>query len=69
MLARRWHRNTVMTILNGTSQPTVLEVGRYKELFDEDHPQRHATDVVTGQKYDLTRDLPLSPRQTLILEF
>ena len=69
VLARRWHRNTVMTILNGTSQPTVLEVGRYKELFDEDHPQRHATDVVTGQKYDLTRDLPLSPRQTLILEF
>ena len=69
VLARRWHRNTVMTILNGTSQPAVLEVERYKELFDVDQLQREATDVISGQKYDLTKDLPLRPRQTLVLEF
>ncbi|MBR5919519.1 MAG: cyclomaltodextrinase C-terminal domain-containing protein, partial [Prevotella sp.] len=69
VLARRWHRNTVMTILNGTWQPTVLEVSRYKELFDTDQLQREAEDVVTGQKYDLTKDLPLAPRQTLIVQF
>ena len=69
VIARRWHRNTVMTILNGTSQPTTLEAGRYKELFDADQRQREAVDVVTGQKYDLSRDLQLAPRQTLVLEF
>ena len=69
VIARRWHRNTVMTILNGTWQPTVLEVERYKELFDTDQLQREDTDVITGQKYDLTKDLPLRPRQTLVLEF
>ena len=58
-----------MTILNGTWQPTILEVSRYKELFDTDQLQREAEDVVTGQKYDLTKDLPLAPRQTLIVQF
>ena len=69
VIARRWHRNTVMTILNGTWQPATLEVERYKELFDTDQLQREATDVISGQKYDLTKDLPLRPRQTLVLEF
>ena len=69
VIARRWHRNTVMTILNGTWQPTVLEVDRYKELFDVDQLQREAVDVISGQKYDLMKDLPLRPRQTLVLEF
>ncbi len=69
VITRRWHRNTVMTILNGTSQPAVLEVERYKELFDVDQRQREAVDVISGQKYDLTNDLQLTPRQTLVLEF
>ena len=69
VLARRSNEaphSTVMTILNGTSQPTVLEISRYKELFG-DH--REATDVITGQSVALDNDLPLSPRQTLILQF
>ena len=60
--------STVMTILNGTSQPATLEVSRYEELFGNGQ-SREATDVITGQKYDLTKDLPLTPRQTLILSF
>jgi glycosidase len=66
VLARRHEGKTVMTVLNGTSQPTVLEVNRYKELFGD---RRTATDVITGQSVALDTDLPLSPRQTLILEF
>ena len=69
VIARRWHRHTVMTILNGTSQPAMLEVSRYRELFDTDQPQRDAVDVITGQHYDLTHDLPLTPRQALVVEF
>ena len=39
------------------------------ENHDTDQLQREAKDVVTGQKYDLTKDLTLAPRQTLIVEF
>ena len=58
--------STIMTILNGTWQPTVLEVSRYKELFGD---RLEATDVITGQSVALDHDLPLAPRQTLILQF
>ena len=67
VVTRRWHRNTVMAIINGTTRPATLEVNRYAELFEGDN--RMATDVITGQQYDLSKDLPLSPRATLVLEF
>ena len=67
VVTRRWHRNTVMTIINGTTQPATLEVNRYAELFEGDN--RLASDVITGQQYDLSSDLPLAPRATLVLEF
>ena len=67
VVTRRWHRNTVMTIINGTTRPATLEVNRYAELFEGDN--RMATDVITGQQYDLSKDLPLSPRATIVLEF
>ncbi len=69
VVARRWHRNTVMTILNGTSQEATLEVSRYAELFDDGQDVKRVQDVATGRYYDLTKDLKLKPRQTLILEF
>ena len=56
-----------MTILNGTSKPAVMEINRYAELFDVD--QTEAEDVITGRKYSLKKDIKLSPRQTLILEY
>jgi len=67
VVARRWHRHGVITILNGTRQPAVMEMSRYAELFDPD--QKEAEDVITGRKYSLAKDLKLSPRQTLILEY
>ena len=67
VVSRRWHRNTVMTIINGTTKPATLEVDRYAELFEGDN--RIATDVISGERYDLSQNLPLPPRGTLILEF
>jgi glycosidase len=69
VVTRRWHRNTVMTILNGTSKEATLEVSRYAELFDDGQDVSHVQDVATGRYYDLSKDLKLKPRQTLILEF
>ena len=69
VITRRWHRNTVMTILNGTSKEAVLEVARYAELFDYGQDVSHVQDVATGRYYDLTKNLKLKPRQSLVLEF
>ena len=69
VITRRWHRNTVMTILNGTSKEAVLEVARYAELFDDGQDVSHVQDVATGRYYNLTKNLKLKPRQSLVLEF
>ena len=67
VIARRWHRHGVLTIINGTRRQATMEMKRYQELFDPD--QTEAEDVITGQKYSLRQDLRLTPRQTLILEY
>ena len=66
VVARSWHRNNVVTILNGTSKPATLEIARYAELIEN---QTEATDITTGRKVSLKKDIKLSPRQTMILEF
>ena len=68
-VTRRWHRNTVMTILNGTTQDAVLDISRYQELFDDGQDVSRVQDIPTGRYYDLTKNLTLKPRQTLVLEF
>jgi len=69
VVTRRWHRNTVMTILNGTSKEAVLEVARYAELFEDGQDVSRVQDVATGRYYDLSKNLTLKPRQSLVLEF
>ena len=69
VITRRWHRNTVMTILNGTSKEAVLEIARYAELFEDGQDVSRVQDVATGRYYDLTKNLTLKPRQSLVLEF
>ena len=66
VVARRWHRHVVMTIINGTSKPAKVEIKRYAELIEE---QTEAEDITTGKTVSLKKDIPLSPRQTMILEF
>lgn len=66
VIARRYGRKTVMTVLNGLRRNAQLDVQRYVEIIGK-HVQ--ATDVMTGQPVDLSANVPLSPRQTLILEW
>ena len=66
VVARRHGGRTVLTVLNGTSRPAALTVERYAEVLGS---ARRAKDILTNRYYDLTTDLPLKPRQTLVLEF
>jgi len=56
----------VLTILNGTTKPAKMEVKRYAEVIGQ---TQRAKDVLTGRYYDLSHDLELKPRQSLILQF
>ena len=66
VIARRWHNNVVLTILNGTSEPAVMKVERYQEVIGQ---TKRAKDVLTGRYYDLSNDLTLKPRQSLVLDY
>ena len=59
-------RRTVLTILNGTTKPATMPVARYAEVIGD---TKRAKDVLTGRYYDLSTDLQLKPRQSLVLEF
>ena len=66
VLARRHEGRTVLTVLNGLRSTTTLSVARYAEVIGA---HQTATDVITGRTIDLSRDVMLSPREALILEF
>ena len=67
VVARRLNGNTVLTVLNGTSKPAKMELSRYAEVLEQ-HPTR-AKDILTGRYVDLTQDIELKPRQSLVLEY
>ena len=66
VVARQYGGKTVMTVLNGTSHAATLPVARYAEVIGD---TRSATNVLTGRTIDLSHDVRLTPRQTLVLEF
>ena len=66
VVARQYNGKTVMTIINGTREKAQLDVKRYAEIIGS-HTQ--ATDITTGKQLDLTHNIPLAARQTVILEF
>ncbi len=66
VIARQYQGKTALTILNGTSKPAKMEVKRYAEVIGS---TRRAKDVLTNRYYDLSQDLQLKPRQSLILTF
>ena len=66
VIARPWHNNVVLTIVNGTRKSAVMKMGRYQEVIGQ---TKRAKDVLTDSYYDLTGDLTLKPRQSLILDF
>lgn len=66
VVARQYNGKNVMTIINGTREKAQLDVKRYAEIIAS-HTQ--ATDITTGKQLDLTHNIPLAARQTVILEF
>ena len=66
VIARQYQGKTALTVLNGTGKPATLEVKRYQEVIGS---ATRAKDIPTGRYYDLSQDLTLKPRQSLVLEF
>ena len=66
VIARQYQGRTVLTVLNGTSKPATMEVKRYREVIGS---AARVKDILTGRYYDLSKDLELKPRQSLILDY
>lgn len=66
VIARQYKGKNVLTILNGKQTDNRLEVARYAEIIGQ---HTTATDVTTGKTIDLTKDIPMTQRQTMILSF
>ena len=64
VVARQFGGRTSLTILNGTTHAATFDVKRYAEVIGSATMVR---DVPTGRRYDLSSDLQLSPRQSLVL--
>ena len=66
VIARQYKGKTALTVLNGTTKPAKMDVKRYQEVLGD---TKKAKDVLTGRYFDVSKDLQLKPRQSLILEF
>ena len=66
VIARQYQGKTALTILNGTSQPATLDVKRYAEVIGK---TAKAKDILTNRYYDISKNVELKPRQSLILEY
>ena len=66
VIARQYQGRTALTILNGKRSENKLEVARYAEIIGA---AKTARDVITGETYDLTKDIALPQRAALVLEF
>ena len=66
VIARQAKGQNVLTIVNGTSEPAQMEVKRYAEIIGQ---ATEATDILTGRKVALDKDVALQPRETLVLSF
>ena len=65
VIARTLDGRAVMTIVNGRRTRGEVDVNRYKEIIKD---KTTARDVITGETVDLTKNIPLGSRQTLIVE-
>lgn len=65
VLARQHQGKTVLTILNGTSKEAQFDMKRYAEIIGK---STTAHDVITGENVDMSKDIKLAPRQTLVIE-
>lgn len=66
VIARRHEGKTVMLMLNGLDKENKVDVKRYAELIGT---TAEASNVLTGEKINLTTDIPISTHGTLLIEF
>ena len=66
VLARQYNGKTVLTILNGKKADNQVDVARYAEVIGS---HTTATDILTGATVDLTKNIPLTQRQAMVLSF
>jgi len=65
VIARQWNDQTILTLLNGTSQPVTLPLDRYAEVIGN---HQEAKDVISGRKVKLGSELQLKARDTKVIE-
>ena len=66
VIARQYEGKTALTVLNGTSKLASLDVTRYAEVIGS---ATRVKDVLTNRYFDLSANVELKPRQSLILEY
>ena len=66
VIARRHEGKTVMLMLNGLDKENKVDVKRYTELIGT---TAEASNVLTGEKINLTTDIPIPTHGTLLIEF
>lgn len=66
VIARRNEGKTVMLMLNGLDKENKVDVKRYAELIGT---TAEASNVLTGEKINLTTDIPIPTHGTLLIEF
>ena len=66
VIVRQYQGKVSLTVLNGTTKPAVMKVARYQEVIGS---ATRVRDVLTGRYYDLSSDLSLKPRQSLVLSW
>ena len=66
VLVRQHNGKTVLTILNGKKADNQVDIARYAEVIGS---HTTATDVLTGATVDLTKNIPLTQRQAMVLSF
>ena len=65
VVARSLNGKAILTVLNGTSHQKKMQMARYAEIING---TTTAKNILTGRNIDLTKDVTLQPRATMILE-
>ena len=66
VVARQYKGKTALAVLNGTSKSATLDVSRYAEVIGS---ATRVKDILSNRYYDLSNNLELKSRQSLILEY
>lgn len=66
VVARSYNGKNVMTVINGTSKATTMKAERYAEIIGD---AQEATNILTGHKINISKDVKLAPRGVMVLEF